>query len=780
MPAILTIGGVAFDAWLERESLHHVDNLIASPDTLDFGLNFQGAAGTACPTPSVGAEVIYTMPSTGGMLLESGSHVLMESSGNVVIEGRRLFGGVLASAPQVKQGFKAVGYTCACTDYRVYLDRKTLNEWQVNITAGSLIVLLIAKYAPEFDTSGVDITGPLIPSYRCKRSDRLTGVMDDLAKLTGFMWDVTPYKKIVWAAPGTIPAPFGLTDTSYNFLNLSVTTARDQLQNRVIIKGAKYPASVATVDRFTGDGLTSAWRLSKQPYGTDGYLLFEEKFASLNTLIWGVANVTNPAPPAGHASSDGYIFTTLQVGGALSESGFLQVVGGDAVWGDVRLSALVPLARGDGFQRFEMDIYPTDVTGFGRVGLWDPSAPNTSAGEVYGVYFNAGTVYPSEAGVQKVALAGFTYLATDIVRVRIIPNVTTGAETWVNKDAANQFRASQWVHLYTSATGSQALLTVTPCFNNNLTFRVGRTKVLKRLYNVALTVAAVAETVGVLNVDADGGLDAVIGTEAGDAPVLAFYPDKIPAAAAAIVITYYESIPIMTQADDFVSQSTIKALENPTNTVTGSDGIYEGYLEDPLIDTLARARMRALAQLNEFSNPLVTLTFDTYTDGLKAGQTITVALTLAISGRTVSGSYLIQDVHTSSLGSGAYAYSVTAGSRLKGFEEYVLELLIGAKALSATQSDNSALDVIVAAADTLTMTDSGLVSGPGVTGSDTVTFTDAGSVVAGALPPYVYGSSLAVSGGIALEAGSRVLLEAGAGNFLFEGPTHYGYASYQS
>jgi hypothetical protein len=736
--ATLSIGGVFFDAWLERESLSHVDNLIASPDTLDFNLNFQGSGAAACPIPSVGAEVIYTMPPTGGILMETGDHILMESGGNITPEGRRLFGGVLSSAPQVKQGFLAVGYTCSCTDWRVYADRKTLNEWLTNITPGALIVYLFAKYAPEFDTSGVDITGPLIPSYRCKRSDRLTGVMADLAKLTGYMWDVTPYKKIVWSAPGTIPAPFGLTDTSYNFLNLTVTTARDQLQNRVIIKGAKYPATVATVDRFTGDGLTTAFRLSKQPYGTDGYLLFEEKFASLNLATWGVANVTNPAPPAGHIASDGYIFTTTQVGAALTESGFLQVVGGDAVWGDVRLSALVPLARGDGYQRFEMDVYPTDTTGFGRVGLWDPSAVATSAGEVYGVYFNAGTVYPSEAGVQKTALAVFTYTNTDIVRVRIIPNATTGAETWVNKDAANQFQGSQWVHLYTSATGSQALLTVTPCFNNNLTFRVGRTKVLKRLYNVALTVAAVAETVGVLNVDADGGLDAVIGTEAGDAPVLAFYPDKIPAAAAAIVITYYESIPIMTQADDFASQATIKALENPTGLATGSDGIYEGYLEDPLIDTLARARMRALAQLDEFSNPLVTVAFDTYADGLMAGQTITAALTLGASGRDLAGSYLIQDVHTQSLGSGKYVYSITAGSRLKGFEEYVLGLLIGAKALTATQSDNSPLDVIVAASDTLTMTDSGLVSGPGVVGLDTVVFTDSGSVVAGALPPYIY------------------------------------------
>jgi hypothetical protein len=721
MPAILTIGGVAFDSWLARESLAHADNLTASPDTLDFNLNAINGAGVRCPKPAVGAEVIYTLPT-----------------------GTRLFGGALVSAPQVLQGFNAVAYSCACSDYRIYADRRTLNDQFTAKTAGQIIVALFTKYAPEFDISLVDLTGYQIPSFRCKRSDRITTIMDALSKSTGYLWDINPNKQVIWAAPGTLTAPFGLTDTSRNFTNLQVTAARDQLQNRVIVKGAKYPATTATVDRWNGDGLTTGFRLSKQPFGTDGYVLFEDQFKGLAAATWNKVDVTNPSPPAGHTGADGYIFTTLQQGGSLTESGKLQVVGGSSVWGASRLTAVVPIARGDGFQRFEMDVYPQDVTGQGRVGLWDPSNLNSLSGEVYGFHFNAGNLVPSEAGVDKTALVTVTYTAAagSCIRIRVIPNVTTGAEYYVNTDAANGFRASQWQHLYSSATGAQPTLTQMPAFNYNWSYRVGRVKVFKRLYNFGLTVGGVAKTVGVLNVDTDGGYDALIGTEAGDAPVLAFFGDTIPLSGTNnIVATYYESIPVLTQADDAVSQAAVKALENPGNLANGSDGIYEGYLEDLTLDTLALARQRATQQLLSFSNPLVTATFDTNAEGLKAGQVINCSLTSALSGRDLSGSYLIQDIRTRSLGSGMYVHSVTAGSRLKGIEEYLIELLMAGKAAQATVNDNSPLDVLVSAYDTLALSDTGSVTGPRITAVDTVTFTDAGSVTNGPLPPYVYGTA---------------------------------------
>jgi hypothetical protein len=502
----------------------------------------------------------------------------------------------------------------------------------------------------------------------------------------------------------------------------------------------------------------------------------------LSATTWLRSDVSNPAPPAGHTAADGYIFTTLQQGGSLTESGYLQVVGGDGTDGDSRLTAVIPLARGDGYQRFEMDVYPQDIANVGRVGIWDPTNVGALAGEVYGIKFNAGTIYAEEAGVQKVSLNTVTYVATTgaCYRVRIIPNITTGAEYWVNSNYSSTppFQGSSWVHLYTSVTGSQALLTIVPAFNKNFSYRVGRCKVLKRLYNFSVTVGGVAKTVGILNVDADGGLDAVIGTEAGNTPVLAFYGDTTPANAAAIIATYYESIPIMVQADDIVSQATIKALENPSNLANGSDGIYEGYIDDSLIDTLARGILRASTQLTIFSSPLINATVDTNNIGLAAGQMLPIILTKAISGRDVNTSLLIQAVTTTSLGSGNYKCSIVAGSRLlKDSSEYIIDLMIAAKSLDATQSYNTPLDQTVTATDLMALSDAGIIVSSNINSIDGMPFTDIGSIAAGPLPPYYYTDAIddEVSGSLMCEDDTLLITEEN-----LHAATQYGLAAYQT
>lgn len=696
----LTIGGVAYDSWLARGTADHGDDLTAHADTFAFRLNARNSAETLCTAPSAGQEVTYTLPDT-----------------------TLVFGGVLATVKKVRVGFRAIGYDCTCTDYRTWADRRTLNDRFVNQTAGQIVVALFARYAPEFDTSLVDLTGPAIASVTFTRPTRITGALDQLKTITGYYWDITPAKKVVWSAPGATLAPYSLTDTSRNFEDLEVEVDRSQLRNRVIVKGAWFPATDATTDYFTGDGLTANFRLTKRPYGLDQYLVFEEQFGSLKTSIWTKADVNNPSPAAGHTGADGYLYTTIQAGAALVESGKLQIVGGDSTWGHVRLQAVTPMARGDGYRRFEMDVYVDDATKQGRFGLWDPNSLTGLAGEQHGVYFNAGTLVPSEGGTSKTALATVTYTTGHAVRIRIVPGASSGATTWVNTDDANGFRASQWVKLYTSAVGSLANLTVTPAFSYNFIGRVGRVKVFNRIYGVTVTKATVPVTVGVLNVDNDGGVDALIGAVSGEAPVLSWFADTIPGAAVAVAATYYESIPVQIAVDDPVSIAAVKALENPTSTATGSDGIYEGYIEDTALDSLPLARAAGQQDVDANSNPLVTLTWRTRDAGLAVGQLITVTLTAALSGHTISGSYLIQEVRLVSLGSGNYEWSITAGSRLKGVGEYLIELLAAGKRLDTTSGTDSTLEQLVA-------------------GVDTLAFAESYTIVAGPAGPYLYADVL--------------------------------------
>lgn len=730
----LTIGGVEYASWLTRESLSHLDDLTSNPDTLSFHLNSTNAAGVKVTPPAAGAEVIYTKAT-----------------------GARLFGGVLGEPESAKEGFRTAMYSCSCTDYRVFADRKALNVRYQNKKPGEIVVALFAAYAPEFDTSQVNITGgATVTSIRFKRSDRITGALQRLADQTGFYWDITPGKVVKFEPLGTQAAPFGLTDGCNLYENLTIKISRDALRNRVTVKGAKYAASTSTTDYFSGDAVTTNFRLTKTPYGLDQYQVFSETWGSLNAATWTKTDVTNPSPPAGHIGSDGYIFTTIQQGPGLAESGKLQIVGGDGTWGDSRVVSAVPYARGDNFTRFEFDVY-ADGGGNMRCGLWDPAATGTLAGEQHGVIFQAGTLIPSEGGVSKTALATVNYTLAHSVRVRIMPKAAGGAVTWVNTDDAHAFQASSWVKLYDSSVGALANLTLVPAFDKDFIGRVGRVKILNRLYQVSVTVGGVDQVVGLMNVDNDGGLDAVIGLEAGQAPALVFYPDRIPASGTRnIVATYYEAIPVLVVDQDATSIATIKAIENPANTATGSDGVYDGYIEDTSIDSLELARRTAAAELATFANPLVTLSFTTYRTGLAAGQTLTVNLTAALSGRTVSGSYLIQSVTTRSMGSDNYAYDVVAGSRLKGLHEYLIDLLMAGKKLAAQEDDNAPIDQSNSQVDSLV-------------------FTDSFSITAGPVGPYLYAEDLVCEDdrGLQLETGECLEVESSPAT-----PARYGMSTY--
>lgn len=720
MPATLLIGGTDYTRYLRKGSVRHSNVLNAEPDTLDFEL----VAGA--PSPPIGADVTYTLPN-----------------------GSRLFGGVLMSDPQRKAGFMAVDYNPACSDWRPRVDAKILNDRRVNETAGQTLTYLFGKYAPEFDTSSIDLGGPVLRSVRFQRGTRLTEALDKLADIVGYVWDIDPYKKVIWKPAGTLAAPMELNDTSFNFEDLNVTVSAEEVKNRIFIEGGSFPNTTATVDNFTGDGLSTQFRLSQTPFSLDNYVVFDEPFNGLDATKWVKTSPSNPSPPAGHIATDGYLFTTIQQGASLAESGWLQVVGGNSTWGNVRLMSYQPIARGDGGRRFEWDVYATVATGQGRVGLWDPNNQSALAGEQWGFYFNAGTIVPSVGGVTQTALNTVTYTAGKTVRCRIIPKASAGAVMWVNTDDSGDtglpvdqrvpWRPSLWVKLFDSSTGSLANLTDAAIFNHSFQGRVDRVKVFNRLYGLTLTVASVEKVVGLLNVDNDAGCDALVGTAAGGVPVLAFFGDTKPASSAAVQVTYFRGIPINIVASDAASIVAMKAIENPGGSPTGSDGVKDGYINDPALTTIQMAQLRGQQELAQFANPPVTLTFRTRVTGLRAGQVLNVNLTAAKSGRDLQGSFLIQQVDTVSLGDGqTYEATVTAGSRLKGLSEYLRDLQIAGRAVDDPGDENAVITEIVFTADTLTFSDSGSVSGPGVTASDDITFTDLGSVTNGPTGPFTY------------------------------------------
>jgi hypothetical protein len=758
---MLTIGGENYSPYLRKRSLKHVNTLNAEPDSLDFRLTARA------PKPPIGADVVFTMP-----------------------DGRRLFGGVLMVDPERHAGHRAVDRAPACADWRPRVDARMLNDRpKANQTAGQILVALFAKYAPEFDTTGIDLGGPIIPSIRFKLGTRLTAALDRLAGLTGYIWDITPDKKLIWAPAGTLTAPMALTDTSRNFQNLTVSVSIEEVKNRIVVVGGEFPHPNPTVDNWAGVTNQLTYPLTQTPVSLDTYVEFEDSFNGIDPAKWVQNDVVNPTPPAGHQDIDGYLFTTIQQGATLAESGALQIVGGNSVWGASRLQSYLPIGRGDGGRRFELDVHAVTAVGQGRVGLWDPNNLGTLAGEAWGILFDNGTIKPSVGGATQAALNVVNYTAGKTVRTRIVPKATAGATLWVNTDDTGNlslpvddrvaWRPSFWVKLYETNTGSIPNLAFTPIFNHSFNGRVDRAKVFNRLYGATLTVAGVEKVLGLLGVDEDSGCDALVGVRTGK-PILAFFGDTAPAGpvgstpGAAIVLTYHRGVPIHIEARDDDSIAKMKAIENPTNHPKGSQGVYDGLIEDPSIISIPMAMQRARQELEKFANPPVTVSYQTRVQGLRAGQVLNALLTPELSGRDLAGSFLIQQVETASLGNSIdYEATVTAGSRLKGLSEYLREMILAGRELDDAGDENALITETVSGTDTITFTDLGVVTGPEVVGEDTVTFSDAGLVVEGPAGPFHYGAYLGTEDGgfdLVLEDGSQLSTES----------ARYGLAAYSA
>jgi len=83
-----------------------------------------------------------------------------------------------------------------------------------------------------------------------------------------------------------------------------------------------------------------------------------------------------------------------------------------------------------------------------------------------------------------------------------------------------------------------------------------------------------------------------------------------------IKIDYIPFKPVRVQIQDMTSIAFMKNL-------TGGDGIYDGaVINDTNIKDYGTARDRARAEVQAYSNPILTATFTTDKDGLEIGQTI--------------------------------------------------------------------------------------------------------------------------------------------------------------
>jgi hypothetical protein len=190
---------------------------------------------------------------------------------------------------------------------------------------------------------------------------------------------------------------------------------------------------------------------------------------------------------------------------------------------------------------------------------------------------------------------------------------------------------------------------------------------------------------------------------------------------------YNEVVPIRVQRTDNASIATLKSLIQ-------TDGIFDGsVITDNSIDSSTMASERAQAELEQYSNPIVSGSFQTDQEGLRAGQIIRIT----DSNRAVNADYLIQAVKASSEGGedGSYwIYDIEFASSLFGIIEFFQKLLATDAELQV--EENEIVDQITAEEVTITIGEANAIV-PDESASEAATVTVGESnVVTEFTPPY--------------------------------------------
>lgn len=173
-----------------------------------------------------------------------------------------LFGGYLTTCREqglLVDNTPSIETKISATDYKSLTDRRAVVE---TIPAGTLkaallvLVDYLTDYGVTLDVGQVD--GPSLPDlaydYR-----KLTEVLGELATLSGYVWEIDSDKVLRMYAPGSLSAPFNITDGNcYAIGDVTVevssgSAASGAYANRVIVRGGTTDIPVTAQADDAGD-----------------------------------------------------------------------------------------------------------------------------------------------------------------------------------------------------------------------------------------------------------------------------------------------------------------------------------------------------------------------------------------------------------------------------------------------------------------------------------------------------------------------------------------------
>ena len=209
-----------------------------------------------------------------------------------------------------------------------------------------------------------------------------------------------------------------------------------------------------------------------------------------------------------------------------------------------------------------------------------------------------------------------------------------------------------------------------------------------------------------------------------------------PGATHKIRVTFTYPLPVITDVQDAVSIAALKAIE-------GGDGVHTYTINDQTILSSAQAKQRALKELAQFSQPILSGNFLTRTGLLQAGSIFAPGQLLTVNlpswGINTNTNYIIQKVMTTMVETGAtveYVYEVTFGGRLIGVVDFLLAL-----GTPETPLDTSGeVQIIKGVSETVTVTEAVAKNAHNQTVAETVTVSES-FVRTNVTPPFKWAPS---------------------------------------
>ncbi len=173
-----------------------------------------------------------------------------------------LFGGTISRVNEVKVATGVVNWMAQCVDYTSLLSRRMVR----GIFSGAvtdIVNAVVSQFAPQIrlDPSLVETNNRVIAGIAFNYSYP-KDCLDQLATLTGWQWFIDPLKFLHFYDPSLAvhASPNQVTDTSQNFVDLAIEPQLDQVRNRIWVRGGN-SLSDFIAETFVADGGTRSWTL---------------------------------------------------------------------------------------------------------------------------------------------------------------------------------------------------------------------------------------------------------------------------------------------------------------------------------------------------------------------------------------------------------------------------------------------------------------------------------------------------------------------------------------